>query len=138
MISNGAAMFANLSDGWKTALQIIFVLVLVGAAAALLLSMGLMRTGADSHLVSFEVRATGGFALVTLEAGSESIEEPLTVTSPWTKKVRIKSGTAVYLTASNPSQTGEISCSISLDQNLWKTEATNAPKNGVACAGIVP
>ncbi len=131
-------MFANLSDGWKITLQIIFVLVLVGAAAILLLSMGLMQTGADSHLVSFEVRATGGFALVTLEAGSESIEQPLTVTSPWTKKIRIKSETEVYLTASNPSQTGEISCSISLDQNLWKTETTNAPKNGVACAGIVP
>lgn len=131
-------MFANLSDGWKIALQIIFVLVLVAAAAALLLSMGIMRTDGDSHLVSFEVRASGGFALVTLEAGSESIEKPLTVTSPWTKKIRIQSGTEVYLTASNPSQTGEISCSISLDQNLWKTETTNAPKNGVACAGIVP
>lgn len=131
-------MFANLSNGWKIALQIIFVLALVGAAAAVLLSMGVMRTGSDSHLVSFEVKASGGFALVTLEAGSKSIEKPLTVTSPWTKKIRIESGTEVYLTASNPSQTGEITCSISLDQNLWKTESTNAPKNGVACAGIVP
>ncbi len=131
-------MFTNLSDGTKTALQVVFVLALVGAAAAFLISMGLFQTSAESHLVSFEVNASGGYALITLKAGSESIEKPATVTVPWSKTIRIKSGTEVYLTASNPSQTGELTCRILLDKADWKMETVNAPKNGVACAGIVP
>ena len=131
-------MFTNLSDGTKTALQVAFVLVLVGGAIALLLSLGLLQPSTDSHLVYFEVKASGGFANITLRAGDVSISKPETVSVPWTKTIRIKSGTEVYLTASNPSQTGEISCSISLERVAWKSEQSNAPKNGVACAGIVP
>ena len=131
-------MFTNLSDGTKTALQIVFVLVLVGVAAAILLSMGVLNTSSGSHLITFEVNASGGFSNITLQADSASISKPTTVTVPWTKSLRIKSGTEIYLTASNPSQTGEISCRIKLDGVEWKAEKSSAPKNGVACAGIVP
>ena len=131
-------MFANLSDGTKTALQIVFVLVLAGVAAAILLSMGVLNSSSGSRLVTFEVNASGGFSNITLQAGSASISKPTTVTVPWTKSLRIKSGTEIYLTASNPSQTGEISCRIKLDGVERKAEKSNAPKNGVACAGIVP
>ncbi|MFN8383471.1 MAG: hypothetical protein U0V02_16120 [Anaerolineales bacterium] len=131
-------MFTNLSDGTKTALQVVFVLALVGGAIALLLSMGVFNSSPGSHLVSFEVKASGGYALITLKAGSEHIDKPATVTVPWSKTIRIKSGTEIYLTASNPSQTGELSCRITLDKEEWKSEKISAPKNGVACAGIVP
>lgn len=131
-------MFTNLSNGWKIALQMVFVLAVVGAAAALLLSMGIMRTGAGSHLVSFKVEASGGFAVITLQADGASIEKPTTVTVPWSKSLRIKSGTEVYLIASNPSQTGGLSCSILLDQAVWKMEKSDTSGKGVACAGIVP
>jgi hypothetical protein len=131
-------MFTNLSNGMKTALQVIFVLILIGGATALLLSLGVMRTSSDSRLVYFEVKASGGYAIITLQAGDEIISKPTTVTVPWSKTVRIKSGTEVYLTASNPSQTGELSCRITLDKAAWKLEENSAPKNGVACAGIVP
>jgi hypothetical protein len=114
------------------------VLAILGGAIAILLSLGIMQTPSDSRLVRFEVKASGGFAVITLRAGKESITVPTTVTSPWSKTLRIKSGTEVYLTAANPSETGELSCRITLDKAAWKLETIHAPKNGVACAGIVP
>jgi len=44
----------------------------------------------------------------------------------------------VLITAANPTQTGELSCVILLDNSNWKKSTINAPKDGVACAGIVP
>lgn len=131
-------MFKNLPNGLRNALQIVVVLAILGAAAAFLLSQGVMRTNSESHLVFFEVKASGGFAIITLKAGDETIATPTTVSVPWTKTIRIKSGTEVYLTASNPSQIGDLSCRITLDKAAWKLEKISYPKNGVACAGIVP
>lgn len=131
-------MFKNLSNGMKTALQVAFVVAFVGGAIALLVSLGIMQTSSDSRLVEFEVKASGGFAVITMKADSETISTPTTVSVPWKKSIRIKSGTEVYLTASNPSQIGDISCAILLDKTPWKLEKTSSPKNGVACAGIVP
>lgn len=131
-------MFENLSDRVKIMLQIALALAIVGVAVAILFSAGIMETGSKSHLLIFEVNASGGFAVITLEAGRESITDPKTVSIPWSKTLRVKSGTEVYLTASNPSATGEIQCAILLDKNAWKSAKNNSPKNGVACAGIVP
>ncbi len=131
-------MFTNLPNGYKVGLQLVFVLALLGGAIAFLLSLGVTRTSSDVRLVYFEVKASGGFAVITMHAGKEVIDKPTTVTVPWSKTIRIKSGTEVYLTASNPSQTGELSCRITLDRVAWKLEKITSPKNGVACAGIVP
>ena len=131
-------MFSGISDRWKIGLQLVLVLALGAAAIALLLSLGIMNTRAGSHRVQFRVEASGGFAVITLQAGNESISEPTTVTAPWSKTFQIASGTEVYLTASNPTQTGKLTCTITLDKEDWKTETTTAPKDGVACAGIVP
>lgn len=131
-------MFSQLSDRWKIVLQLIFVLALCAAAIVLLISLGVMRTPAGSHRLQFRVEASGGFAIITLDARNASISKPTTVTVPWTKTLQIPSGTQVYLTASNPTQTGKLTCTIKLDNDVWKTETTAAPKDGVACAGIVP
>ncbi len=131
-------MFSNLSDRTKLALQIALVVAIIGAAIAILLSAGIMQTPSESHLLTFQVNASGGFVVMTLNAGDEKIIKPETVTAPWSKTLRVKSGTEVYLTAANPSAIGEISCRITLDKVIWKTEKNNSPKNGVACAGIVP
>lgn len=131
-------MFDNLSNGQKIALQVIFVLALCGGAFALLHSMGAMRPITNTHTVRFEVQASGGFAIITLDAGDVVIAKPTTFTVPWSKTLKIKSGTEVYLTAINPSASGELTCDITLDKIEWKKEKTSAPKNGVACAGIVP
>ncbi len=131
-------MFSRLSNRWKIALQLILVLAICTAAIAILISLGLMKSPASNHRVEFKVEASGGVAIITLQAGSVSMTQPTTVTAPWSRTMRIASGTEVYLTASNPTQTGKLTCSISLDKTDWKTETTTAPKDGVACAGIVP
>jgi hypothetical protein len=131
-------VFAGLSDRWKIVLQVIFVLALCAAAIAILMSLGLMRSPEGSRRVQFRVDASGGFANITLQAGEDSISQPTTVTTPWSKTMQISSGTEVYLTATNPTQTGKLTCTITLDKEDWKTETTAAPKDGVACAGIVP
>ncbi len=131
-------MFENLSDRTKMTLQIALALTILGAAVAILLSAGIMETRSESHLLTFEVEASGGFAVITLDAGKENIDQPRTVSVPWSKTLRVKSGTEVYLTASNPSASGEIRCAIMLDRSAWKSAENASPKNGVACAGIVP
>jgi hypothetical protein len=126
------------SDRSKLVWQLIFVLVICVAAVALLMSLGLLRTPEGSRRVKFEVEASGGFAIITLEAGNLSLSKPTTVTAPWSRIITLESGTEVYLTASNPTQTGKLTCTILLDQTAWKTQTTTAPKDGVACAGIIP
>ncbi|MCX6059034.1 MAG: hypothetical protein NTW69_12885 [Chloroflexi bacterium] len=132
-------MFNNLSNGQKNALQAIFVLALCAGALLLLNYLIASRPVKNSSSsVRFEVQASGGFASITLRAGTVNMPEPTTVTAPWTRTIRVKSGTTVYLTASNPTATGEITCNIFLENKAWKTETISTPKNGVACAGIVP
>lgn len=132
-------MFAGLLDRWKLVLQLLFVGMLCAGIALLITSLGKRNSSSDSQLVEFRVEASGGVAIITLDAGgSASISKPTTVSVPWTKSLRIASGTEVYLTASNPTQTGRVTCKISLNKTPWKSKTTEAPKDGVACAGIVP
>lgn len=131
-------MPSQVSDTSKLVWQLIFVLALCAAAVALLLSLGVLKSPTGGHRVQFRVEASGGFAIITLDAKEVSITKPTTVTAPWTKTLQIPSGTQVYLTASNPTQTGKLTCMIKLDNDVWKSDTTTAPKDGVACAGIVP
>ncbi len=132
-------MSPEISDRWRIFWQIIFVLALFAGVATIVLILEHNRSRTDSQQVEFHVEASGGFAIITLDAGSAaSISQPTTVSVPWTKSLRIASGTEVYLTASNPTQTGAVTCTISLNQTPWKSDTTTAPKDGVACAGIVP
>lgn len=131
-------MFSQISDTWKLVGQLIFVLALCAVAIVILLSLGVLRSPAGVHRIEFRVEASGGFAIITLDAKDAFITKPTTVTVPWTKTLQIPSGTQVYLTASNPTQTGKLTCTIKLDNDVWKSDTTTAPKDGVACAGIVP
>jgi hypothetical protein len=115
---------------------IIFLFILVGFL--LLLVLGTFKTPSSSHKVLFQVKASGGYAMVTLKTSDETLVSSTIVTTPWRKEMRLPQGTEVYLTASNPSQTGELECLISLDNKIWKSMKKEAPENGVACAGIVP
>jgi hypothetical protein len=119
-------------------IQIFIVIGVLAAGAILLASLGSFNTKKGPRTLTFRVEATGGFANITLEAGNQIISEPTTVTTPWERRVVVERGKQVFLTAANPSQTGQISCSIRLDGQSWKTEKIQTPKDGVACAGIVP
>ena len=89
-------------------------------------------------MVHFEVQSSGGYSIITLDAGNVKIPKSTTVTAPWRRSISIPSGTIVYLTASNPTQTGTLSCSISIDNWVASQDQTDAPKDGVACGWIIP
>ncbi len=131
-------MFTGISDRWKMVFQVLFVALLCAGMALLIITLGKRRPSTNAQRVEFHVEASGGYAILTLAAGDASISKPTTVSVPWSKSLRIASGTEVYLTASNPTQTGELTCTILLGQSIWKTDTTAAPRDGVACAGIVP
>lgn len=131
-------MFSNLSPGRKIILQWILVLTLCVVALTVILVLSARNPVSSSHQIRFRVEASGGFAVITLKAGETSISKPTTISTPWSKTLPLAPGTEVYLTASNPTQTGKITCTITLDNQPWKFETATAPKPGVACAGIVP
>jgi hypothetical protein len=133
-------MFDGLSDRSKLVLQLLFTLILCVGVVAFIVFLQRSRSPHKDHRVDFRVEASvGGVAIITLDAGdAASITEPITVSVPWTKSIRVAPGTEVYLTAANPTQTGKLTCIIMLDKTLWKKATTTAPKDGVACAGIVP
>ncbi len=88
--------------------------------------------------VTFRVESAGGYANITLKAGTVVIEKPQTLTTPWERTIDVARSESVYLTAANPTQTGQLTCKISIDREPWKSETIPAPKDGVACAGIIP
>lgn len=131
-------MLNGVSDRWKMVLQVLFVVLLCAGITALVFALQKRKPTTGTQRVEFRVEASGGYAIITLTAGSASISKPTTVSVPWNKSLQIASGTEVYLTASNPTQTGKLTCKILLGQSTWKTRTTTAPNDGVACAGIVP
>jgi len=118
--------------------QVASVLLLLLATFLVLYFMGAFKPKTTSHRTTFQVDASGGYALITLKTAQDMVQPAQVLTVPWRKEMTLPSGTEVYLTAANPSQTGELSCTISLDNQTWKTDKKQAPQDGVACAGIVP
>jgi hypothetical protein len=98
-----------------------------------------MRTSSDSRLVYFEVKASGGYAIITLQAGDENISKPTTVTVPWSKNGPHQKRNGGLFNRLEPVPDGRIKLPHHTGQKQpgnWKK--ISAPKNGVACAGIVP
>jgi hypothetical protein len=122
----------------RTVLWIVAVIVLITAGiwAASKSRSSLLPQG--TRRLTFRVESSGGYANITLKAGKVNIEDPQTFTTPWEKTVEVRQTESVFLTASNPTQTGQLSCKILIDHKVWKSESIPAPKDGVACAGIVP
>lgn len=131
-------MSVNTSNRTKIMIQLGFIVLACLIAFFVLRYVTSLQTSSGSSNVRFEVEASGGFASITLITDKEIYPDPTTVTVPWVKTIKIQSGTTVILTASNPTATGTITCRIFLDGVSWKKETTVSPKNGVACAGIVP
>ncbi|MEN4010541.1 MAG: hypothetical protein AB1453_12505 [Chloroflexota bacterium] len=119
-------------------LQVLLVIGLCVISIVVLASLGVFRQQSPEAVLVFRVEASGGYANITLEAGGEIIPQAITVTTPWERRIIVPRGEEVYLTAANPTQTGQLSCTISIERRVWKRASTEAPKNGVACAGIVP
>ncbi len=126
------------SENRKWIGQTVFIGLLVIGLTILVYMMLSVKHKATYSNVTFVVEASGGYSIITLQAGSVQISKPTTVTTPWRKVVKIASGEEVYLTASNPTQTGVLTCKIMMDAVPGQHGSTDAPKDGVACAGIVP
>lgn len=119
-------------------LQLLALAAICLLAVLLLVQIGAFRSPAKSHAVKLRVESSGGFALITYSAGSEGIHDAKYVSVPWTKSFHLKSGSEVYVTAANPSQTGKVACKITLDEQIWKQQTASKSDGSVACAGIVP
>jgi hypothetical protein len=87
--------------------------------------------------VTYQVEASGGYAQIIYTTSTGVNTEAAILTTPFTKTMSIPLGTEVYLTASNPSQTGTISCKIKIDNKDWKESHGTHPVDSVACGGIV-
>jgi hypothetical protein len=122
----------------KELIQIGLVLLFLLLAVFVLDILGAFKSPQTTHDVLFQVNAQGGYALITLKTPDRSILPAIVVHTPWSLEMTIPRGSEVYLTAGKESQIGELSCSISLENHLWKSSVQYSPKNGVACAGIIP
>ena len=131
-------MFSSVPGRFQPILQIGSILALLAGMVGVVVYLLAIKPVTTSSDVHFYVEASGGYAIITLDAGPTKITKSATVTTPWRQTVHVKSGTTVYLTASNPTQTGELICSITYGAIAGQQEHTDAPKDGVACAGIVP
>ncbi|MEI7849848.1 MAG: hypothetical protein WCK35_28910 [Chloroflexota bacterium] len=131
-------MASTLPDRNRSILQNTIIIAVVLALIAIIYYLIVNSAKPVNRSVIFRVESSGGFANITLQAGTTSIPKATTVTTPWQKIITLSHGTEVYLTAANPTQSGVISCSMSLDGQSWKKEKATDPVDGVACAGIVP
>ena len=123
--------------GGKNLIQIAIIILLLLAAIFTVVLLERANHRPSEHLVTFQVNASGGYALIELKTPQDSIQPAQILTVPWKMEMTLPTGAEVYLTAANPTQTGELNCSILLDNQTWKSEKKEAPQDGVACAGIV-
>ena len=131
-------MQRNTTSPTRTILWLVVAVVLLADAiwAASTSRSSLAPKG--TRRVTFRVESSGGYANITLKAGNIHIDDPQTFTTPWEKTLDVNRAESVFLTAANPTQTGQLTCKILLDHQPWKSETIPAPKDGVACAGIIP
>jgi hypothetical protein len=87
--------------------------------------------------ITYQVDASGGYAQIIYTTSSGTNTEAQILTTPFNKTISVPVGTEVFLTASNPSQTGTVYCKIKLDGKDWKESHGTHPVDSVACAGIV-
>ncbi|MCL4560667.1 MAG: hypothetical protein M1281_08645 [Chloroflexi bacterium] len=118
--------------------QITLIVILIAAIGGLFILLGAFKPPAGSHRVTFRVGADGGFAAITYRDATAKVTDAQQVMAPWKRESDNPSGTQVYLTAGNPSQTGKIQCELLLDNRPWKSSQAVFPQDSVACAGIVP
>lgn len=87
--------------------------------------------------VTYIVEADGGYAQVIYTTSKGVKTDPVILTTPFSRTLSLPVGIEVYLTASNPSQTGSISCKIRINNRDWKESHGTHPVDSVACGGII-
>jgi hypothetical protein len=102
---------------------------------ALVLLSGCARgqnQAATLHSVRYEVQGTATSAALTYRNSTGGTEQ-INVTLPWSTEFQLKTGEAVFLSARNTDKDGSVRCTISLDNQVFRTaESTGANKT---CSG---
>ncbi len=118
--------------------QLVLITVLCVMLTSLMYLMGVFNKPKNVHMVTFRVEASGGFANITYSDAVAQVLDSKTVSTPWQRTQQNPNGTQVLLTATNPSQSGTLSCELLLDNKPWKKETASKGVDAVACGGIVP
>ena len=87
--------------------------------------------------VTYLVNADGGYAQIIYTSSPGVNTEPAMLTTPFNRTISMPVGTEVFLTASNPSQNGKITCQIKIDNHEWKSSQGTHPVDSIACGGIL-
>jgi hypothetical protein len=87
--------------------------------------------------VTYIVNSDGGYAQVIYTTSVGVNSDPTMITTPFSRTISLPVGSEVYLTASNPSQNGSITCQIKIDNREWKESHGTHPVDSVACGGIL-
>lgn len=106
-----------------------------------IIGIWLIKSKSDSagvlRQITYTVTADGGYAQVIYTNSNGVVSEPTMMTTPFSKTISLPIGAEVFLTASNPSQTGSVSCNIKINGREWKESHGTHPIDSVACAGII-
>lgn len=127
----------NRNSRSSTLVGIAIVVVIVVAIVGVWVLKSTSSPSGNMRQVTYMVDATGGYAVIIYTDSIGHRTESTMLTTPFRRTVTLPVGEEIYLTASNPSQTGKITCKISIDNREWKQSTGTHPVDSVACAGII-
>lgn len=127
----------NSSSRSNTAVGLAIVLVIIVTIVGVWLLKSQSEDEGVLRQVTYQVEASGGYAQIIYTNSAGVNTEAGILTTPFIRTISFPVGQEVYLTASNPSQTGNISCRILINNREWKESKGTHPVDSVACAGII-
>lgn len=128
---------SNASQRTNTIIGILIVIVIIVTVIGVMVFKNQSSGNNEYRQITYKVDATGGYAQIIYTNSSGVNTEPEILTTPFTKTISFPIGQKVYLTASNPSQTGDVYCKIMIDNQAWKESRGTHPVDSVACGGII-
>jgi Kef-type K+ transport system membrane component KefB len=127
----------NNSSRSSAIIGIVIAVVIIAAIVGVWLAKTNASPEGTMRQVTYLVEATGGYAVIIYTDSIGNQTDSAMLTTPFRRTISLPVGNEVYLTASNPSQTGTITCKISINNREWKKSSGTHPVDSVACAGII-
>ncbi|MBA3072060.1 MAG: hypothetical protein FP831_00505 [Anaerolineae bacterium] len=119
------------------AIGLAIVVIVIVAIIGIWLAKNQSSDNNPMRQVTYIVNSDGGYAQIIYTSSVGVITEPAMMTTPFSRTITLPVGIEVFLTASNPSQNGKISCEIKIDNREWKSSRGTHPVDSVACGGIL-
>ncbi len=121
----------------NTFVGLFIALVIIGTIVLVWFFRNSSNANNELRQVTYQVEATGGYAQIIYTDFSGNTTDAAIFATPFNKTINLPVGEQVYLTASNPSQTGTIVCKIKINNRDWKESRGVHPIDSVACGGII-